>query len=143
MKKLDKITKQVEADKTIMKYMRSNEYYSIESFIRDANAYIKAIKENRMICNILSVSKSGMSRNICFLSCEKGTIQYNYRTYWALFKSLGFSPSRSDRDYFNISGCGMDMIFHTNYCIIHDLYNLGFINKDQCASLAQKTPTII
>jgi hypothetical protein len=60
-----------------------------------------------------------------------------------LFTILGFTKSRSNDFYFSIGGCGMDMIFHTNYTIIHRLHRLGFINKKQCDFLAQQTPTTI
>ena len=46
-------------------------------------------------------------------------------------------------DYFTIGGCGMDMIFHTNYTIIHRLYKLGFMTKKECEKLCQMTPSII
>lgn len=68
-------------------------------------------------------------------------IKYN-STFFTLFMSLGFSEvNRSG--YFRISGCGVDMIFHTNYTIIHNLRSLGFISKKECSHLAQQTPNII
>ena len=120
-------------------------YYE-DDFIRDAKRYIQAIKENRVICNIESVSASGMSRNIKFLECKKNTYHknyYNWLNFFAFFKVLGYTESRKKDNCFSISGCGMDMIFHTNYSIIHRLHRLGFINKKQCDKLAQNTPTII
>ena len=58
-------------------------------------------------------------------------------------KTLGFSPANKNSNYFRIYGCGMDMIFHTNYTIIHKLARLGFLNKKECESLAQNTPQTI
>tara|TARA_R110000772_G_scaffold148901_1_gene259520 strand:- start:464 stop:901 length:438 start_codon:yes stop_codon:yes gene_type:complete len=115
----------------------------IDFFIRSAKRYIKAIKQGRVICNIESVSASGMSRNLKFLECN-GSIKsgFYYQNFFKLFKDLGFkTPINSNA--FKISGCGMDMVFHTNYTIIHQLHRLGFITKKECSILAQKTPTVI
>ena len=97
-------------------------------------SYIKAIKQRRMFCVIDSVSSSGMSRNIHFHSFEK---KY-FRQYWTLFKVLGYTETKNNS--FRIGGCGMDMIFYTNYNNIHTLYHLGFIDKKTCDSLSQMTP---
>lgn len=148
MTKKERILKNIAANKEIQKDIRKAFSYgnSEETFIEHAQAYIKAIKDGRMICNIASVSKSGMSRTIKFLSCEKntgGSRPYWWRNYFGLFKAMGYSEARSKDHYFSISGCGMDMIFHTNYTIIHRLHRLGFISKAECDRLAQDTPTVI
>lgn len=137
MKNLKKLTENKELNKAI----KGLNYYNLEQFMHDAKRYIKAIKEGRMICNIISVSSSGMSRNIKFLECSKGKERYNYLDFYCLFKSLGFREAK--KDGFIIHGCGMDMIFHANYTIIHKLGRLGFLNKKQVEGLAQQTPTII
>jgi hypothetical protein len=119
--------------------IKLDHYYGTEkeeSFLNCAKDYIAAIRQKRMICVIRSVSKSGMSRVLKFHSFEKPYI----RNYYSLFIALGY---RKVDNGFRISGCGMDMIFHTNYSIIHDLCRLGFITKDECNGLAQKTPTTI
>lgn len=143
--KLNKVTANINADKEIMKVINKGAYYSVESFIESAERYLKAIKERRIICSIGSVSSSGMSRTIKFLAPEfnKHSKQFQYLNFFSMFKILGFTEARSKNRYFSISGCGMDMIFHTNYTIIHKLERLGFISKKQCAELAQMTPTII
>ena len=110
-------------------------YYELVDFERDVNDYIKAIKERSMLCVIKSVSKSGMSRVLAFHSYQGGS----YRQYNNLFTVLGFKESTS-RNGFKIGGCGMDMIFHTNYTIIHKLCSLGYITKEECNVLAQQTP---
>ena len=146
MKKIERITKRLKEDKEISKHIANDEYYTYDQFISDAQRYIKAIKQNRMICSIDSVSKSGMSRTIKFLSCEKSNYnknQFNYLNYFAFFRILGYSPASKYGDYFRIFGCGMDMIFDTNYTNIHRLHRLGFISKKECDSLAQQTPIII
>ena len=144
MKNLSKVITAIENNKELIKKINSQNYYSIESFIKDAQRYIKAIEERRMICNILSVSSSGMSRTIKFLSCEKNknNKEFYFSNYNQFFNVLGYTKSRSNDFAFTISGCGMDMIFHTNYTNIHRLGKLGLLNKKQVDKLAQYTPTI-
>ena len=129
---------------TIIKgYNKKNSYPMEEStFIDHALRYIKAIKEARMICSIGSVSKSGMYRTIKFLEMSKGENRHFLYNFYQFFDSLGYTKIK-DSDYFRIGGCGMDMIFHTNYTIMHDLRRLGFINKEECDTLAQATPHIV
>lgn len=143
MNKIERITAKVSQDKEIQKRLKNHPHSDTSDFIRNAERYIKAIKEGRVICSIPSVSRSGMSRQIKFLECSKGKTQYNYYNFWLLFKLLGFTEARGNRDAFTISGCGMDMVFHTNYTIIHKLQRLGFISRKQCDHLAQQTPTVI
>jgi hypothetical protein len=97
-----------------------------------------------MLCVIKSVSKSGMSRVISFHSCEDyvGENRSCYTQYWAFFTALGYTESRNGNG-FTIGGCGMDMVFHTNYTIIHRLYSLDFITKQECDFMAQQTPTVL
>lgn len=145
MKSQTTILANIEQNKELQKAIKNVSYYENERFFNDAKAYIKAIKEGRMINSIGSVSKSGMSRTIKFLSCQKGNQRnsFYYRNYFAFFKALGYSPANDYDHYFRISGCGMDMIFHTNYTIIHRLQRLGFLSKKECSKLAQMTPSTI
>lgn len=144
MRKNDRIKQNIANNKEISKKLQNESFYSEDQFIKDAERYIKAIKEGRMICNIDKVSASGMSRTLKFLSCGKGSQgNYMYLNYFVFFRILGFSPADSHSHYFRIHGCGMDMVFHTNYTIIHQLHRLGFISKKQCSNLAQQTPNCI
>ena len=63
----------------------------IDQFTESAKRYIKAIKQGRVICNIESVSSSGMSRNLKFMECN-GTIKkgFHFANFFKLFKDLGF-----------------------------------------------------
>jgi len=112
-----------------------------DAFVNDAERYIKATKEARMLCSIDSVSKSGMSRTMKFLELKSNTKtgRHQVLNFYVFFQVMGYSPVR-DSDYFRINGCGMDMVFHTNYEIIHQLQHLGFITKKTCETLAQRTP---
>lgn len=132
------------SDKELSKGIKKVSYYDAERFLSDAKRYVKAIREGRVICSIGSVSNSGMSRTIKFLAPEKSKHdkKYYYSNFFAFMKSLEFSPVR-DSDYFRINGCGMDMIFHTNYSIMHRLERLGIISKKDCEVFAQMTPSVI
>ena len=130
-------------DKSLIKQINKGKYYSPESFVQNALRYINAINEGRMINSILSVSSSGMSRVIKFVEIapNKYTGKYQVLNFYSLFDMLGYRKTKNDG--FSISGCGMDMIFHTNYTIIHKLHNLGFIDKKTCEVLCQATPQTI
>lgn len=145
-KKLAKVTEKISASKELMKRIEESRFSSVSDFITTAERYIKAIKERRMICSIGSVSKSGMSRTIKFLAPEKysdPSTRWQYLNFFLFFKQMGYTESRSREHYFTIGGCGMDMVFDTNYTIIHRLHRLGFISKKECDSLCQMTPTVI
>lgn len=140
------ITANIQADKEIMKRINANNYTSIEDFIYNATAYINAIAERRM-CNVIkSASSTGMSRVLKFQSFEiyKESKNQNgkgyFRNYHTLFKLLGYTETKQG---FRVHGCGMDMVFNTNYNIIHKLHRLGFIDKDTCSKLAQLTPNTL
>jgi len=135
---LDKISKSVTRQPSQL-----SEYYSLEDFAIDAISYAKAVKSGRMICVIHSVSASGMSRVLSFKACEKSKTGYNYRQFAFMFKVLGYTETKKYSGQFRVSGCGMDMVFHTNYCIMHDLYRMGIISKKECEVLAQKTPVVL
>jgi hypothetical protein len=132
-----------EIDDMVKAYNKKNNYpMERNTFIDHALRYIYAIRQGRMICSIGSVSKSGMSRTIKFLEMSKGENRHFLYNFYQFFDSLGYTKIK-DSDYFRIGGCGMDMIFHTNYTIMHDLRRLGFINKEECDTLAQATPHIV
>jgi len=137
-----KLLAKIEANKELNSRLAKMTHYNAEQFLKDAFQYIKAIKERRMICNIISVSNSGMSRNLRFLSCEKSKHDkgYWYSNYFAFFKALGYTEAK---DGFRVNGCGMDMVFHTNYTNMHNLKNIGIISDKTCKILAQMTPTVI
>lgn len=143
--KTQKLISNILNDVDFKKGIKKLNYYNEYDFVNDAKKYIKAIKERRMINSIGSVSSSGMSRTIKFLSCEKGSRknEFWYSQYSCLFICLGYTEARSKDGYFSISGCGMDMIFHSNYSNIHHLARLGFLSKKECARLCQMTPSTI
>ena len=147
MKKDERIALKIRADKEQMKLLekmnkgRSSCTYDVENLINDGKDFIEATRRGTLLCVIKSVSASGMSRVMNFNSCYKmKSGRYYYRQYWVLFKALGYNESRNGNG-FTIGGCGMNMVFHTHYTIIHGLHSLGFIDKKECDKLAQQTPT--
>lgn len=125
--------------KELLKAIEKLSDYSLELFSNDALTYIKAIQEHRMLCIIKNVSPSGMSSVIKFNSCERSKVNFYYRQYWNLFKTLGYQEVK-DKESFRIHDCGVDTIFNTNYNIIHKLKYYGFITKLECDKLSKMTP---
>lgn len=135
------ILNNVNSNKELQKNLKKLYSFNPEDFIRNAERYIKACEENRIFCVIHSVSKSGMSRKLSFYEStfnEDG--RGGFLNFTALFVALGYSDRNKDGK-FTVNGCGMDMVFHTNYTIIHSLYSLGMMTKEECEILSQNTPT--
>lgn len=131
------------AGKSLIKRIAQNEHYSIERFEKDAKQYVKAIKEGRIIASIENVSRSGMSRDIKYTEFDKKNNKGSLNTFYSFFLALGYTENKSNRGYFKIGGCGMDMNFNTNYNNINDLEFFGLIKKDTAKVLCQKTPTLL
>jgi hypothetical protein len=147
MKNLKKVISNINANKNLLKSINQSFYGNdlnekIQMFIDNANRYIKATKESRMFCVIHHISKSGMSRDLSFFehTFDAKHKQGNINTFHVLFLALGYKEASGGFGQgFKINGCGMDMVFHTNYTIIHQLNNLGF--NMNCAVLSQNTPS--
>ena len=75
----------------MIKGIESNIYYSKEDFIKDCQTYIKALKSGRLQYRVVSVSKSGMSRDILISSFEGSMIKGYYRNYTSMLEVLGFN----------------------------------------------------
>ena len=134
------ILNNVNSNKELQKNFKKLYSFTSEEFIQNAERYIKACKENRIFCIIHSVSKSGMSRKLSFYeSTFSKEGKGGFLNFTALFTALGFSDRNRDGE-FTVNGCGMDMVFHTNYSIIHSLYSLGMITNEECEILSQNTP---
>jgi len=134
-----------EIEKLLTKYNKGRQFpVSVQSFTDNAKRYLKAIQDRRVICNIESVSRSGMSRNMRFVEISKrgGSYGHSMLNFYELFKILGFTQAK-DSDCFRIGGCGMDMVFATNYRIVGQLRNLGIVTKARASKLQQMTPHVI
>ena len=113
------------------------EHYNQEDFIKDAKVYIKALQSGRLKYEVTKVSASGMSRNIKITSFEGTMTKGYYRTYAAFLETLGHKFVSKWSDEIRVKGCGMNMLFYTNYSIIHKLANMKFISKNKCEILSQ------
>lgn len=124
--------------KEIEKRLSKEEYYTKEMLLKDIQDYIKALKEGRLQYMVISVSSNGMSRNILIQSCEQNKTNNNfyYRQYSRMFEMLGYKLSKDY--YIRVSGCGMNMLFATNYNLIHTFKNMNIISATEAETLAQK-----
>lgn len=124
--------------KEMIKRLSKEEYYTQEDFTKDIQTYIKALREGRLQYLVMNVSNSGMNRNILVQSCEqnKNNNNFYYRQYLKMFEILGYKLDKN----FNIkvSGCGMNMLFATNYNLIRTFKNMNIITAEDCEMLAQK-----
>ena len=129
--------KKVELKKEMIKALESMDHYTQEDFIRDTNIYIKALKSGRLQYRVTNVSKSGMSRDILISSYEGSMNKGYYRNYTLMLEVLGHKFASKYSSEIKISGCGMNMLFATNYNIIHTFKRIGLINQKSCDVLAQ------
>ena len=120
----------------IKKAIEKAKYYDEDRFIKDCNTYIEAVKSGRILYDVISVSASGMSRKINIRSFE-GTMERGYyRNYFAMLEILGY---KVNKDYtITVKGCGMNMLFSTNYDLIGQMERLEFINKETSDDLKQR-----
>ena len=121
----------------MIKRIESNQYYSKQAFVKDCQTYIKALKSGRLQYRVTSVSKSGMSRDILISSFEGSMAKGYYRNYTSMLEALGFNFASKYASEIRVKGCGMNMLFATNYNIIHTFKDIGLISKKQCQTLAQ------
>lgn len=140
MKKVERVTRNIENDKELVKSLKKVDM-PIERFISDAQTYLRAVKERRISYTVDTVSKSGMSRTLIITSCERSRwenkVSYHYRQYNTMLQAMGYSVKRGYRDSIRVHGCGMNMLFATNYNIVWSLHRLGFISRKQCDVLCQ------
>ena len=127
----------IELKKEMLKAIDNMDYYTQEDFIRDSNIYIKALKSGRLQYRVTNVSKSGMSRDILISSYEGSMNKGYYRNYTLMLEVLGYKFASKYSSEIKISGCGMNMLFATNYNIIHTFKRIGLINQKSCDVLAQ------
>ena len=138
--KTKEILKNIAADSELQRNVKSIGLTN-DMILDNLNCYIKAIRDGRMCCVIDKVSKSGMSRTLKFMECNGNPKDgYRYYNFYTVFNMMGFTKVNNS-DYFRVNGGGMDMVFDTNYRIIHRLHRLGFIDKKECDKLAQLTPS--
>lgn len=122
-------------DKEIAKRVNNMPYYDVETFAEDCRRYAKALKDGRLIASVKSVSRSGMRRVICIEEMAKGyNDRYVLNTFVSFFEAINIGTNKDG--YVIANGCGMDMIFHTNYTICRILYRLGVLSEKECNTLS-------
>ena len=120
------------------KRLSKEEYYTKEMLLDDIQDYIKALKEGRLQYLVMNVSSNGMNRNILIQSCEQNKTNNNFyfRQYSRMFEMLNY---KLDKDYnIRVSGCGMNMLFATNYYLIQTFKSMNIISDSEADILAQK-----
>jgi len=123
--------------KDILKRIELESYYNQEDFKKDCKRYIKALEAGRVQYTVTHVSNSGMSRNIHIQSFEGSMTQGYYSNYYMMLSVLGYSFANNSNDI-RVGGCGMNMLFATNYNIVHTFERIGLIKSKKCNILAQK-----
>lgn len=124
---------------TTMTDKQIKEFLQSENGKMNAERFIKALKEHRIVCSVKHVSSTGMSRTISF--CEMCVSTMNGKKYGQLlqfnwfFTQLGW-PWDKNRDGIRVSGCRMDMIFNTLDCVAAELKANGFNVPNDYTSLA-------
>ena len=131
---MQNITLSKDTEKRLLK----EEYYTKEMLLNDIQDYIKALKEGRLQYLVMNVSSNGMSRSILIQSCEqnKTNNSFYFRQYSRMFEMLNY---KLDKNYnIKVVGCGMNMLFATNYYLIHTFKSMNIISTAEADILAQK-----
>lgn len=117
----------------------SNPYYDAKDFIRDVENYIRSIQNRTLLCNIYSVSKSGMTRWMRFSYVHKDGRGISFVSL--MMETLGWTQNRDLCS--KVSGCGMDMVFHCNYTTVWRIHSLGLITRKAAGKLSQMNPQLV
>ena len=131
---MQNITLSKETEKRLSK----EEYYTKEMLLNDIQDYIKALKDGRLQYLVMNVSQSGMNRNILIQSCEqsKTNNSFYFRQYSRMFEMLNY---KLDKNYnIKVVGCGMNMLFATNYYLIQTFKSMNIVSENEANILAQK-----
>ncbi len=136
MKRIDRVIAAIKGSREIMKRLNKEEYYTPEQLASDMQTYVNALKDGRVRYSVISVSRSGMSRQIEIISCEKSDYGYWFRQYGRMLEMLGYRVNHDNLVVVN--GCGMSMTFHVNYGLMHTFRRLGLVSTAVCGKLAQK-----
>lgn len=112
-----------------MKKDRVAEYLQSEDGKRNAERFLKAVREHRLLCTVKRVSSSGMSRIISVheVVWDEGLKRMQlYQFNWFLCQ-MGWTYSDKDKDNaIRVVGCGMDMVFHLLSTTVENLRYYGF-----------------
>ena len=103
------------------------EFLKSEDGKRNAERFIKALSEGRIICSVKSVARSGMSRviRVCEVRKIDGSERYTMLQFNWFLEQMGWTYVES-QDGIRVNGCGMDMVFHLLYSTCGSLKYYGF-----------------
>lgn len=115
-----------------MEFTKQEQEQMLERRRSEMESVKKTILEGRIYAKVESVSKSGMSRRISFYrvgdekakwagdyyTIENITPQVAWLTGWVKVGEYKQGDKYLNEDGLKVSGCGMDMIFHTLYTAI-------------------------
>ena len=96
------------------------------NYLQEIKNIVSKCRDKRLHARVVSVSSTGMSRNIHFVAITKKGITF-YPTYY-IAKELGLSYRDRD-DSLHITGCGMDMIFECLYRLNSHAIREGVVRK--------------
>ena len=124
----------IELTKEVLKNLAKNEYYTEDDFSKDVKAFITAIQDGRLITEVISVSRSGMSRSIMVRAFEGDYENGYYRNFIGMFHTIGEKVTKEG--CIKVSGCGMDMVFGLKYQTLLSFEDMGFLQKGEALKLA-------
>ena len=79
-----------------------NEYYTKDDFYKDIESFITALQDGRLITEIISVSRSGMSSEIMVKASVGDYKNGYYRNFIGMFHTLGEKVTKEG--YIKVSG---------------------------------------
>ena len=119
--------------KEVLKNLTKNEFYTKDNFYKDIESFITALQDGRLITEVISVSRSGMSRTIMVEAFEGDYKNGYYRNFMGMFRTLGEKVTKEG--YIKVSGCWMNMVFHLKYQTLLSFENMGFLRKGEALKL--------
>jgi len=91
-------------------YRETSKDYILQELTKIKNALLNG----RFYAGVISVSRSGMSRKI--------KLAYIYKNELITIRDPKLLKLAGVSSKGNISGCGMDMLFHAQYTLFHNLH---------------------
>ena len=107
----------------------------VQRFIANANRYIKASQQGRLMANVISVAKSGVSRKVKLFELDKAkyTPTHHVYTFGGMLVRLGHEVEDYDTERVHSVGDAHERI-------IFELYDLGFLTEYMRDKLAKQSP---
>jgi len=138
--KKEKIFINIKNNKSLIRKIDSNNFYSIDYFYDDCINYIQDTKKEKILSICTNYNKSSGSSKRKIFTQKKGKNNYYHIVYYSRLYNY-ISGLRINRDLeLMLPFMNMNVVFAIHYNLIHSLFRLGFINKKQCEVLAQKQP---